>query len=418
MKSIRVNPFGRASTARPPTLRYNERRAEQIPLTPSRRGVKYGRTDADAWYNGALVGGRAARRSPATTRYYPGGPSLDAQTQLRTDTPARLIDDHGRALSDLRISITDRCNYRCVYCMPEAGLPWLRTSDILTLEEIDRLARITVGLGVRRIRLTGGEPTVRRGLVDLILMLDRHRAIGLESITLTTNGYLLKEMVGGLAAAGLDRINVSLDTLDRAKYAAITRRDALDRVLEGLAEAERYPSISPIKVNVVAVRGFTEPEILDFARLARERPYEVRFIEFMPLDAAGEWNEDRVLPARDIYEAIDAWMPLEPVPAPDTSTSSRYRFADGKGEVAIISSVTEPFCAQCNRIRLTADGQLRTCLFAADETDLRTPLRSGATDDELAEILVAAGRKKELKHRIDEGEQFQRVTRSMSQIGG
>ncbi len=347
-----------------------------------------------------------------------GHSNVDAQTQLRTRMPARLVDNHGRGLSDLRISITDRCNYRCVYCMPEAGLPWFRTSDVLTLEEIDRLARVAVGLGVRRIRLTGGEPTVRNGLVDLVRMLDRHRARGLESIGLTTNGYLLQEMIGDLAAAGLNRINVSLDTLDRAKYAAITRRDALDRVLAGLAEAEKYPSIGPIKVNVVAVRGFTEPEILDFARLARERPYEVRFIEFMPLDAAGEWNEDRVLPAHVIHETIDAWMPLEPVPAPDTSTSRRYRFADGKGEIAIISSVTEPFCEHCNRIRLTADGQLRTCLFAADETDLRTPLRAGATDDEIAAILVAAGRQKELKHRIDEGEQFRRVSRSMSQIGG
>lgn len=338
--------------------------------------------------------------------------------QLGNNTRPRLIDDHGRSLGDLRISITDRCNYRCVYCMPEAGLPWFRTSDVLTLEEIDRLARIMVGLGVRRIRLTGGEPTVRRGLTDLVRMLDRHRALGLESLSMTTNGLLLKEMIGDLAAAGLNRINVSLDTLDRAKYAAITRRDTLDRVLAGLAETEKYPSISPIKVNVVAVRGFTEPEILDFARLARERPYEVRFIEFMPLDAAGEWNEDRVLPANVIYETIDAWMPLQPVDKADTSTSRRYRFADGKGEIALISSVTEPFCEHCNRVRLTADGQLRTCLFAADETDLRTPLRSGATDDDLAAILVAAGRRKELKHRIDEGEQFKRVTRSMSQIGG
>jgi len=343
---------------------------------------------------------------------------VDAQPRLGTDGEARLIDEHSRELCDLRISITDRCNYRCVYCMPEAGLPWFRTSDVLTLEEIDRLARIMVGLGVRRIRLTGGEPTVRRGLADLIRMLDRHRALGLEGISLTTNGLLLQEMVGDLAAAGLNRINVSLDTLDRAKYAAITRRDTLDRVLAGLAEAEKYPSISPIKVNVVAVRGFTEPEILDFARLARERPYEVRFIEFMPLDASGEWNEDRVLPGRVIYETIDAWLPLESVPTADTSTSRRYRFADGRGEVAIISSVTEPFCEQCNRIRLTADGQLRTCLFAAEETDLRAPLRSGATDSELAAIIVAAGWQKELKHRIDEGEQFQRVTRSMSQIGG
>lgn len=330
----------------------------------------------------------------------------------------RLIDVHGRELSDLRISITDRCNYRCVYCMPENGLAWARSDDILTFEEIHRLAGLFVRLGVRRIRLTGGEPTVRRGLPSLIRMLGAHRTLGLESLSLTTNGLLLDEMAGQLANAGLDRINVSLDTLDRAKYAAITRRDTLDRVLAGLAVLEEYPSIRPIKVNVVAIRGFTEPELLDFARLAREKPYAVRFIEFMPLDAAGQWNEDRVLPGRDIFEAINAWSPLLPIDTAATSTSLCYRFADGKGDIGMINSVTEPFCEQCNRVRLTADGQLRTCLFAADETDLRTPLRSGATDDELAALIVAAGRQKELKRRIDEGDQFKRVSRSMSQIGG
>jgi cyclic pyranopterin phosphate synthase len=302
--------------------------------------------------------------------------------------------------------------------MPEAGLPWFRTDQILTFEEISRLAGILVRLGVNRIRLTGGEPTVRRGLPTLIRMLGEHRALGLDGISLTTNGLLLREMAGELAAAGLDRINVSLDTLDRARYAAVTRRDTLDQVLAGLAELERYPSIRPIKVNVVAVRGFTEPEVLGFARLAREKPYVVRFIEFMPLDAAGHWQEERVLPGREIHETINAWSRLVPVAAAATSTSRRYRFADGPGEIGLISSVTEPFCEQCNRIRLTADGQLRTCLFAADETDLRTPLRSGASDAELADLILAAAREKELKRRIDEGEQFRRVSRSMSQIGG
>jgi cyclic pyranopterin phosphate synthase len=331
---------------------------------------------------------------------------------------SRLVDGHGRQLGDLRVSITDRCNYRCVYCMPEDGLPWIRSDRLLTFEEIHRIARVSVQLGVRRIRLTGGEPTVRNGLPDLVRMLSALADRGLEGLSLTTNGYKLRAMAGELAAAGLQRINVSLDTLDHAKYAAITRRDALGEVLAGLSELEKYPSISPIRVNAVAVRGFTEPEILDFARLAREKPYVVRFIEFMPLDAEGNWNEERVLPGQVIYETINARYPLEPIRTSTTSTSRQYRFADGSGEIGLINSVTEPFCEQCNRIRLTADGMLRTCLFSADETDLRTPLRSGASDEELAEIIVAAAREKELKRRIDEGEQFRRASRSMSQIGG
>ena len=331
----------------------------------------------------------------------------------------QLIDNYGRQMGDLRISLTDRCNFRCVYCMPEEGLPWLASDRILTLAEIARLASVFVRMGIREIRLTGGEPTVRAGLPDLIRMLAPLRARGLESLSLTTNGFRLAKMAGDLAEAGLTRINVSLDSLVREKFHRITRRDCLDRVLAGLEELERHPTLRPIKVNCVAMRDFTEDEILDFARLARERPYVIRFIEFMPLDADGNWRRELVIPGREIFERINAWEPLFPIADADvTSTARRFRFADGKGEMGFINPVTEPFCAHCNRVRLTADGQIRTCLFSVDETDLRTPLRRGASDEELAAIIAAAVRQKEMKHKINEGAAFQRASRSMSQIGG
>ncbi len=330
-----------------------------------------------------------------------------------------LADSYGRRIGDLRVSVTDRCNFRCSYCMPADGLPWIPQKRILTYPEIARLARLFVHLGITEIRLTGGEPTVRPGLPDLIRQLAPLREKGLESLSLTTNGYRLAGLAGELAAAGLTRINVSLDTLVREKFHRITRRDCLDRVLAGLEALESYPTLHPIKVNVVAMRDFTEDEILDFARLARRRPYVVRFIEFMPLDAEGNWRRELVLPGKEILDRIDRWQPLLPITDPDaSSTARRYRFADGRGEIGFINPVTEPFCAHCNRIRLTADGQLRTCLFSVDETDLRTPMRSGATDEELAQVIRLAVGKKELKHRINEGEAFQRASRSMSQIGG
>ena len=331
----------------------------------------------------------------------------------------QLIDDHGRQMADLRISITDRCNFRCTYCMPEAGVPWVPRERIMTYEEIARLSGVFVRLGVREIRLTGGEPTIRAGLPDLIRMLQPLRADGLEGVTLTTNGYLLDKLAGDLAAAGLTRLNVSLDTLIREKFHRITRRDCLERVLAGLETLEQYPTLRPIKVNAVAIRGFTDEEVLDFARLARSKPYVVRFIEYMPLDADGNWQREMIIPGRELYETINAWHPLEPVPGTAaSSTARRYRFADGRGELGFINAVTEPFCEHCNRIRLTADGQLRTCLFSVDETDLRGPMRAGASDEELAAIILAAVKQKELKHKINEGEAFMRASRSMSQIGG
>ncbi|MGE3271237.1 MAG: GTP 3',8-cyclase MoaA [Chloroflexota bacterium] len=329
----------------------------------------------------------------------------------------RLIDSFGRHIEDLRISITDRCNFRCTYCMPEEGMTWLKSDRLLTFEEIGRLARIAVALGITELRLTGGEPTLRPGLPDLVR--DLAQIEGTSSLSLTTNGFLLKKLAGPLAEAGLTRINVSLDTLQHDKFHWITRRNALTPVLEGLAELEKHPSIRPIKVNAVGMRNFTEDEIIDFAKWARKTGYIVRWIEFMPLDADGNWERDRVLTGAEIKEIIEReFMPLVPVDAEASSTSRRYRFADGIGEIGFISPVSEPFCATCNRIRLTADGQLRTCLFSVDEWDLREPMRSGATDRELADIFLEAVAHKEKKHQINEGEQFQRASRSMSQIGG
>jgi GTP 3',8-cyclase len=266
------------------------------------------------------------------------------------------------------------------------------------------------------VRLTGGEPLVRRDVPVLVGQLAR--IDGVNDLSLTTNGVLLDRLAGPLVAAGLQRLNVSLDTLNHVRFAEITRRDALDAVLRGLEEAERYPELRPIKVNCVAVKGFTETEVPALAELARRKPYVVRFIEFMPLDADEAWREDDVLTGAEIRAIIEAHHgPLEELPAKASSTARRYRFADGAGEVGFVNPVSEPFCSSCDRIRLTADGQLRTCLFSRREWDLKTPLRDGASDDELTELLRWAVRHKELKHKINDAG-FVRASRSMSQIGG
>jgi len=330
--------------------------------------------------------------------------------------PRQLVDAYGRHISDLRISITDRCNFRCVYCMPEEGMQWLHRDSILSFDEIERVARVGVELGIDEVRLTGGEPTLRPDLPELVARLSQ---LPLRSLSLTTNGFLLRKMAGPLADAGLKRINVSLDTLQHDRFHQIARRHGLDEALGGLEELERHPSIAPIKVNVVAMRDFTEDEVVAFAKLARRKPYVIRFIEFMPLDADGNWQRERVLSGDEIKAIVERdFMPLVPVDAEPSSTSRRYTFSDGVGELGFINPVSQPFCGTCNRIRLTADGQLRTCLFSIDEWDLRAPLRSGATDAELADILIDAVSHKELKHKINEGEAFQRASRSMSQIGG
>ncbi|WP_052889126.1 GTP 3',8-cyclase MoaA [Thermogemmatispora carboxidivorans] len=327
-----------------------------------------------------------------------------------------LVDSYGRRIRNLRISITDKCNFRCTYCMPAEGLPWLKKAEILTYEEIERLARLAVSMGIEQIRLTGGEPLVRRDVPDLVRRL--RQIEGLRSLSLTTNGVLLKQLARPLAEAGLTRINVSLDSLLREKFARLTRRDQLDRVLEGLEELERYPTIRPIKINAVAMRGFTEEEVLDFVRLARRKGYVVRWIEFMPLDADQIWRKEDILTGAEIKAIIEAeYGPLVPLRGDPSETARRYTFSDGVGEVGFINPVSEPFCSTCDRIRLTADGQLRTCLFATEETDLRTPLRSGASDEELMAIIRSAVWHKELKHYIGD-KRFRRANRTMSMIGG
>ncbi len=326
-----------------------------------------------------------------------------------------LRDGHGRLIGDLRVSVTDRCNFRCQYCMPAEGLPWLDRADVLTFEEIERLVRLLVPLGVRSVRLTGGEPLVRRELPKLVAMLS---AIdGLEDLSLTTNGYLLEKMAEELVEAGLERINVSLDSLSRDRFFQMTRRDSLPQVIRGLETLERFPQLSPVKVNCVAMRGFTEDEVLPFAELARRKPYQVRFIEFMPLDADRAWSEDRVLTGAEIVAMIERVYPLEPLPREDHATAKVWRFLDGRGEIGFVNPVSEPFCADCDRIRLTAEGKLRTCLFSMHETDLRAALRGDATDVEVVEAIRDAVWRKELKHHVSEPG-FRQPPRTMSQIGG
>jgi GTP 3',8-cyclase len=326
-----------------------------------------------------------------------------------------LFDGHGRPIGDVRISVTDRCNFRCQYCMPAEGLPWLSRDEILTYEEIARIVELLASMGVADVRLTGGEPLVRRELWRLIEMLSPLEDV--HDISLTTNGYLLRRQVDDLVRAGLRRINVSLDSLAPDRFFQLTRRNSLAEVLDGLAAAQEHPELRPIKVNVVALRDFTEAEVVGFAEFARSEPYEVRFIEFMPLDADQAWDRDRVLPNEEIRAMIDAVYPLEPEGRARHSTARRWRFADGRGEIGFISPVSEPFCGDCNRIRITAEGMLRTCLFSMNETDLRAPLRAGASDDELEQIIRDAVWRKELKHHINDPG-FVQPARTMSRIGG
>ena len=327
-----------------------------------------------------------------------------------------LTDSWGREIKSVRVSVTDKCNFRCTYCMPAEGLEWLARAEVLSFEEIARLVAVLARLGVDEVRLTGGEPLVRRNLPVLVRMLAD--TPGVRDLSLTTNGVLLDRLAQPLVDAGLRRINVSLDSLDHLRFAELTRRDALDQVLRGLEEAERHPELRPIKVNCVAIKGFTEEDVPRLAALARRKPYVVRFIEFMPLDADEGWRDDQVLTGAEIRALIEAEHgPLVELPAKASSTAKRFGFADGNGEVGFVNPVSEPFCSTCDRIRLTADGQLRTCLFSRREWDLKSPLRAGAGDDELTAILRNAVAHKELKHRINEPG-FVRASRSMSQIGG
>ena len=326
-----------------------------------------------------------------------------------------LIDGHGRLIGDLRVSVTDRCNFRCQYCMPAEGLPWLERDEILTFEEITRLVSLLSSMGVHDIRLTGGEPLVRRDFPRLASMLASLPEV--HDLSVTTNGFLLERDAEALVGAGVDRFNVSVDSLQRDRFYELTRRDALTQVLRGLELLASFPEAHPIKINAVGLRDFTEEEVIPFAQLARNAPYEVRFIEFMPLDADHAWSPEQVLTGAEIRAAIDAVFPLEPEPREPHSTARVYRFADGQGKIGFINPVSEPFCADCNRIRLTADGRLRTCLFSLNETDLRGPLRAGADDRELERVIRDAVWRKELKHHVGEPG-FVQPDRTMSAIGG
>jgi GTP 3',8-cyclase len=326
-----------------------------------------------------------------------------------------LKDGHGRLIGDLRVSVTDRCNFRCQYCMPAEGLPWLEREEILTFEEIARLVALFAAMGVQDVRLTGGEPLVRREFPLLAAMLADLADV--HDLSVTTNGFLLERDAEALVRAGINRFNVSIDSLQRDRFFELTRRDALPKVLRGLEQLAAFPEAHPIKINAVAIRDFTEEEAIPFAELARRTAYEVRFIEFMPLDADHAWTPDQVLAGAEIRAAIHAVYPLEPEPREPHATARVYRFADGHGKIGFINPVSEPFCADCNRVRLTADGRLRTCLFSLGETDLRGPIRAGADDADLEGIIRDAVWRKELKHHVGEPGFIQPV-RSMSAIGG
>jgi cyclic pyranopterin phosphate synthase len=326
-----------------------------------------------------------------------------------------LTDTHGRTVRDLRLSVTDRCNLRCVYCMPAEGMPWLAKQDLLTYEELARFARVCLECGVNGVRLTGGEPTVRADLEVLVRML--HELDPALDLSLTTNGLKLKEMSPALRDAGLRRVNVSLDTIDRERFHRIARRDRLPEVLEGLAAA-RDAGFSPIKVNAVLMRGDNDDEVVPLARWARDEGYELRFIEWMPLDFQHTWDRSKLVPGDEVMARIAEVFPIEPEADDDPSAPARtFRYRDGAGRVGVIASVTKPFCGHCDRIRLTADGQVRTCLFALQEYDFRRVMRSGGSDDEIEALLRAAVLRKLPGHLISQPG-FVQPERGMSSIGG
>ena len=327
-------------------------------------------------------------------------------------TRGPLVDGFGRVHRDLRISVTDRCNFRCTYCMPAEGLQWLPRDQVLTFEEIERIARVCVQrFGIDSIRLTGGEPTVRAHLPVLVGKL---AALGAD-LALTTNGATLRMIAGDLVAAGLRRVNISLDTLRRDRFAELTRRDELRGVLDGI-EAAKEAGLDPVKVNTVVMRGVNDDEVLDLAVFGRDRGVVVRFIEWMPLDADQRWESDAVVSQDEILRTIDAVYPVEAIQR-GSEPAERFVYRDGMGEVGVIPSVTRPFCGSCDRIRLTADGQLRSCLFSVDEVDLRALLRGGASDDDVGAAVQRCVAGKWAGHMIGQV-QFVRPRRSMSQIGG
>jgi cyclic pyranopterin phosphate synthase len=329
---------------------------------------------------------------------------------------APLIDSFGRVHDNLRVSVTDRCNIRCFYCMPETGVQFVERREILDFEEIERFVRIAVSLGIRKLRITGGEPLLRR---DLPVLIGRLSAIpGIQDLALTTNGVLLPQLAEPLYQAGLRRLNVHLDTLDRQRFLQITRRDEIEKVLAGLELCKKL-GYKKIKINAVAVKNLVEPDIVPLARFARENDYEVRYIEFMPLDAQQLWDRSKVLLADDILAMLSREIgPLIPVPDPDPrAPASEYQFADGIGRIGLIASVSRPFCLNCNRLRLTADGHLRYCLFAVEEDDVKTLLRSGASDAEIEALVRRNVAGKWVGHEIN-STRFVAPPRPMYSIGG
>ncbi|MBI4429522.1 MAG: GTP 3',8-cyclase MoaA [Ignavibacteriales bacterium] len=327
-----------------------------------------------------------------------------------------LKDSFGRVVNNLRISVTDRCNFRCRYCMPEEGMVWLDKSELLSYEEIASLVHIFAGLGVNKIRLTGGEPLMRKDLYLLVEKIARNARI--QDLALTTNGFFLADQALNLYKAGLRRVNISLDSLDAAKFKLMTRRDYYNKVWEGI-EAVETLGIRPIKLNVVLIRGINDDEIPKFAQLARLKSYVIRFIEFMPIGSDDGWTIEKVVPSNEVIKTMEGHIgkKLVPIEYHGAQPADRYRFEDGVGEIGFISSVSEPFCDHCNRVRITSDGKLRTCLFSLAETDLKSLLRGGASDDEITARIVDAVWKKEEGHLINRPG-FVRPERTMSQIGG
>ncbi len=346
-----------------------------------------------------------------------------------------LVDSHGRVLRDLRVSITDRCNFRCLYCLPEteaahnfyrgrwADLPdstpivqqWVPRSKIMTFEEIERVVRIAVGFGIEKIRLTGGEPLLRNGVENLVARIAR--IPGVQDLAMTTNGFLFPEKARGLREAGLRRISFSLDSLDAANFKKITGRDGLEEVLTSIKLAQDL-GFSPVKVNAVIIRDINDHETVALAEFAREHDLSFRFIEFMPLDSARAWLKEMVVPGREVLERLQKRFALKPVRSENPAeTATRWAFEDGRGEIGIIAPVSEPFCGHCNRLRLTADGKIRTCLFSVSEHDLRSSLRDGDSDEEISEWLKGVVWQKEARHHIGEVD-FVPASRSMSCIGG
>ncbi len=332
------------------------------------------------------------------------------------DTSSALVDSLGRVHTDLRISVTDRCNIRCFYCMPAENVQFRPRDELLSFEELERFVRVVAPLGISKLRLTGGEPLVRRGLAHLVAKLAAIK--GIDDLALTTNGILLAEQAQSLKDAGLKRLNISLDAMNAETFKLISRREGFEQVLEGIFAAQRV-GFEKIRLNAVAIRGVTDGEIVPLVRFARDHRFELRFIEFMPLDAEGNWDSAQVLSGAEIRHQIELSVgPLESVPVENPhQPATDYRFLDGGGRIGFINPVTQPFCSDCNRLRLTAEGQVRNCLFSHEEWDARKVLRGGGRDEELAQLIRDCVQHKKPGHGINSDE-FLRPSRAMFQIGG